>query len=452
MPTLVSPAHHVLLIAAAAFVAAIALTPLVSRLALARGWLLPEDGARLGRRAVVPRVGGLAVVGAFGAALLVLPPFDTWLDGGSGPATLPLVAAAALLAALGLPVEDVRGVPRQLVAATQLVAVLLLVWSGYRVEDLAVPFWRDVPLGALSLPFTVVWMLAMVNVFDLVHGVDGLVGGLALVATIALLGAAAAGERWGEVGALAAVAGALAGFVRFNYHPARVFLGRCGSRPIGLVLAAVAVSGRLKSPATLAAVVPLLALVLPLLDVALPSGERPRCRSRLVLVSYGLAVAFATMTLVLTEGPPLALSALAAVLLLVAGVAKREEPVTGRRAGRAGSPPASRRACARPATPRCARSRRTSPARTTSTPRGPACARPGGRSASSSYTSPRVPDGKTACRSATASRPSRPSAGPAAWCGGDVGARSSCRRPAGSSRKWWPVRRCRRPTSTPCAS
>ena len=333
MPTLVSPAHHVLLIAAAAFVAAIGLTPLVSRLALARGWLLPEDGARLGRRAVVPRVGGLAVVGAFGAALLVLPPFDTWLDGGSGPATLPLVAAAALLAALGL-VEDVRGVPRQLVAATQLVAVLLLVWSGYRVEDLAVPFWRDVPLGALSLPFTVVWMLAMVNVFDLVRGVDGLAGGLALVATIALLGAAAAGERWGEVGALAAVAGALAGFVRFNYDPARVFLGRCGSRPVGLVLAAVAVSGRLKSPATLAAVVPLLALVLPLLDVALPSGERPRLPNRLVLVSYGLAVAFATMTLVLTEGPPLALSALAAVLLLVAGVAKREAgdwPASGTR-------------------------------------------------------------------------------------------------------------------------
>jgi hypothetical protein len=83
------------------------------------------------------------------------------------------------------------------------------------------------------------------------------------------------------------------------------------------------VSGRLKSPATLAAAVPIAALVLPLLDVAWPSGERPRLPSRSVLVAYGVAVAVATMTLVLTEGPRLAFSAAAAILLLAAGVATR---------------------------------------------------------------------------------------------------------------------------------
>ena len=322
MPTLVSPVQNVLLVAATAFVAALAFTPLVSRLALARGWLQPEDGPRLGRVAVVPRVGGVAVVAAFAVALLALPPFETWLDGVPAPVRLPLVAAAAFLAAVGL-VQDVRGLPRQVTAAAQFAAALFLFWSGYRVDDLAVPFWHEVRLAELSLPFTVAWLLVATNFFDVVRGLDGLTGGLALATTLALFGAAAGGGHWGEAGVLVAVAGALAGFARFNFHPAHVFLGRCGSRPIGLVLGALAVSGRLKSPAVLAAVVPLLALVLPLLDVALPSGDRPRLPHRIVLAGYAVAVAIATMTLVRTEGPPLAFAAAVAALLLAAAVTMR---------------------------------------------------------------------------------------------------------------------------------
>ena len=322
MPSLVSPVQNVVLVAATAFVAALALTPIVSRLVLARGWLRPAAGARLGGTAVVPRVGGLAVVAAFAVALLALPPLETWIEGVALPRPVPLVVAAVFLAAVGL-LEDLRGLPRQAAMAAQLAAALLLFWSGYRVEDLAVPFWYDVHLSALSLPFTIAWMVAMANVFDVARGIEGLSSGLALATTLALLAAAAGGRHWGEVAVLVAVAGALAGFARFNYHPARVFLGRCGSRPIGLVLGALAVSGRLKSPAVLAAVVPLLALVLPLLDVALPSGDRPRLPHRIVLVVYGLAVAIATTTLALSEGPPLAMSAAAAGLLLVAAVTMR---------------------------------------------------------------------------------------------------------------------------------
>jgi UDP-N-acetylmuramyl pentapeptide phosphotransferase/UDP-N-acetylglucosamine-1-phosphate transferase len=76
-----------------AFVAALALTPLVSRLALARGCLVPEDGARLGRRAVAPRVGGLAAGGGFTTALRALPPLASWMEGSDGPAILPLALA-----------------------------------------------------------------------------------------------------------------------------------------------------------------------------------------------------------------------------------------------------------------------------------------------------------------------------------------------------------------------
>jgi UDP-GlcNAc:undecaprenyl-phosphate GlcNAc-1-phosphate transferase len=314
--------QNVVLLAVTAFGAALALAPLAARTALARAWLPPEDGARLGRMAVVPRVGGLVVIAAFAIALLVLPPIDSWLDGTPAPRVVPLVFAAAFLAAAGL-VEDVRGLPRQAIFGAQLAAALFLFWLGYRVEDLAIPFWRDVRLADLALPLTVAWLVATANVFDVVQGLDGLAGGLALATTLALLAAATTGGHWGEVAVLVALAGALAGFARFNFRPARIFLGRCGTRPIGLVLGALAVSGRLKSPAVLAVVVPLLALVVPLLDVALPSGDRPRLPHRIVMAFYGLAIAVATVTLVLTEGPTLAFGAAVSVALLAFAVTAR---------------------------------------------------------------------------------------------------------------------------------
>lgn len=317
-----SPVHIVLLVAATAFAASLGLSPLAARLAFARGWLPPEDGARLGRIAVIPRVGGLAVVAAFGVALLALPPIDRWLAVGSSPHTVSLVLAAVFLSVVGL-LEDVRGLPQQATFAAQLAATLFLFWVGYRVEDVEVPFWGDVSLAELSLPLTVAWLVATANLFDVVQGLDGLAGGLALASTLALLAAATTGGHWGESAVLVALAGALAGFVRLNFDPARLFLGRCGTRPVGLVLGALAVSGRLKSPAVLAAVVPLLALVVPLLDVALPSGDRPRLPHRIVMIFYAVAVAVATVTLVLTEGPTLAFGAAVSVALLAFAVTAR---------------------------------------------------------------------------------------------------------------------------------
>ena len=314
--------QNVLLVGTTAFTAALLLSPIAARTALARAWLPPEDGARLGRMAVVPRIGGLVVVAAFAFALLVLPPIGGWLPGRAVPPVVPLVAAAAFLAGVGL-VEDVRGLPRQARLASQVAAALFLFWWGYRIEDLAVPFWRDVPLADLALPLTVAWLVATASFFEAVQGLDGLAGSLVLAATLALLAAATTGRHWGEVAVLVALAGALAGFVRFNFAPARIFLGRCGTRPIGLVLGALAVSGRLKSPAVLAAVIPLLALVVPLLDVALPSGDRPRLPPRVVMVFYGLAIAIATVTLVLTEGPTLAFGAASSLALLAFAVTAR---------------------------------------------------------------------------------------------------------------------------------
>jgi UDP-N-acetylmuramyl pentapeptide phosphotransferase/UDP-N-acetylglucosamine-1-phosphate transferase len=316
------PAHSLLFVSAAALVAAVVLTPLVIRIVIARGILEPAEGARVSHRAAVPRVGGVAIVAAFALAVLVLPSPEAWGIAPGPGGLVPLVLAAIAMVVTGL-LEDLRGLSLRAAVAVQILVAAGLFAAGYRVGVVAVPFGGEVELGALALPFAIVWLVAMTNVFDIARGLDGLAGALALVATLGLLVAAFHQEDWEAGFVLAAVAGALLGFLRFNFDPARVFLGRCGTRPIGLVLGAVALGARLKSPATLAAVVPLVAIVLPLLDVVLPSGDRPRLPERPVLVVYGLAVLVAMVTLVTTEGPALALGAAAAVLLLALGLSMR---------------------------------------------------------------------------------------------------------------------------------
>ena len=114
----------------------------------------------------------------------------------------------------------------------------------------------------------------MSNAFNLIDGLDGLAAGLALVSTLGLLAAAAVSGRWETVLVAAALAGALLGFLPYNFNPARVFLGDCGALPVGFILAAIAVKSSIKASAAIAVAVPLLALALPILDVGLAVVRR----------------------------------------------------------------------------------------------------------------------------------------------------------------------------------
>lgn len=195
--------------------------------------------------------------------------------------TLSLLAAALMIATVGL-LDDLVNLRARYKLVGQFAAVLLLVFpGGFRIEYVSL-LGAQVPLGYVSVPVTVFWFLAAINALNLLDGMDGLLGtiGLIIFAALAWMAFAAGHPFAGWVAV--ALAGGLVGFLRFNLPPATVYLGDCGSMLIGLVVGAVALESCLKGPAV-AIVAPAALLVLPILDTAAAIVRRK-------LTGRGLAV------------------------------------------------------------------------------------------------------------------------------------------------------------------
>jgi UDP-GlcNAc:undecaprenyl-phosphate GlcNAc-1-phosphate transferase len=336
------PILSVSLIGAVSFAVAAMLTPAVARLAVARGWLDQPDGLRKVHAAPIPAVGGVAVFVAFGATLLAFAMVgQDSLIGALGHASpyLPLLAAGFVVGAVGL-LDDVRGVSPLAKLAVQVGAALFLYVQGFQIQAVSSPWGGSIELGVLALPVTLLWLVGMSNAFNLIDGLDGLAAGLGLVSTLGLLAAAVLNDRWETVALAAALAGALLGFLPYNFNPARVFLGDCGSLAVGFTLAAIAMQSSIKSSAAIAVAVPLLALALPILDVGLAvvrrfvrrrpvfGADRNHIHHRLislgltprraVVTMYGVATLFTALALAAAVGPrQVGWAAMLVVLLLI---------------------------------------------------------------------------------------------------------------------------------------
>lgn len=264
-----------LLLLALSAVLSLLLTPLVRTFARARGWLDQPDGRRKTHRAPVPRLGGVAVFGAFVGAGLVL--LAGGLPGGNDEllaAYLPLVSGAAAVLLVGV-WDDVRGVSPWAKLLVQSAAAAYLYLHGYRIDAVSNPFGGEtVSLGALALPLTLLWFVGMSNAFNLIDGLDGLAAGIGLFSTLTLFVAAAVNERAEVVLLSAALGGALLGFLRYNFSPASIFLGDSGALFVGFALAAIAIRGSMKSSAAIAVAAPLLALAVPILDASIAVARR----------------------------------------------------------------------------------------------------------------------------------------------------------------------------------
>jgi UDP-GlcNAc:undecaprenyl-phosphate/decaprenyl-phosphate GlcNAc-1-phosphate transferase len=262
----------------AAFLVAIGVTwtvtPWVIRLARALG-AVDLPGGRKIHRDPVPRIGGLAVFAGFFAALV----FAAQVTGNL--LSMPTVSvywfglgwAAMGILIVGL-IDDLWGLSFQWKFAAQIVASVFVWFCGFRIELLSHPLGGEIRLGALSLPLTVLWIVGITNAVNLIDGLDGLATGIALITSLSVAVIAYARAELGVTAATVALAGSLVGFLRFNFSPARIFLGDSGSMFLGFVLAVTAVRGSQKGPTAVAILVPLLVLGLPLLDTGLAVVRR----------------------------------------------------------------------------------------------------------------------------------------------------------------------------------
>ena len=215
------------IVAAAGFGLALLLTPALRALARRFG-LLDRPNSRSSHAGVVPRAGGAAIAAAVLGALALVPDFR------QGSAAIVLLGALAL-GVVGL-ADDRFGLHAGVRITAQLGVALFVVASVGGLERLPFPPPFDPPLGALGLPLSVLWIVAVVNFFNFLDGIDGLA---ALQAAITATAIAVAAWDADAVLLAAALAGAALGFLPFNWSPASVFLGDVGSYFLGCLLAAL---------------------------------------------------------------------------------------------------------------------------------------------------------------------------------------------------------------------
>lgn len=298
------------------------LTQWLARIATARGWMRNENGDSTG----VPRLGGVSV---FVTALIMLVLLILWDNQVAArvkaelPLALGLAGAAGAVFLIGL-YDDLRGARPWQKLLVQGAAAMGLYITGFRVEILTNPFTHSAThLGWMSLPLTLLWLVAISNAFNLIDGLDGLAAGVGLFATVTLFLLAMLQAKSFVAAITVALAGALFGFLPHNFNPARIYLGDSGSLTIGMVLAALAIDSSQKGPVLLTVAIPLMIFGLPLLDMSVTTARRflsgqplfhrdeehlhhrlqtigmtPRAS---VLLLYGLAALFALASLLLVN-------------------------------------------------------------------------------------------------------------------------------------------------------
>ena len=206
-----------------------------------------------------PRLGGPAIFAAFalGTALT--------LKLGLDQSALLLLAGVTCVVFLA---DDKTGLPAWVKLLLQVVIALAAVLGfGFAIGYLTLPGGGTVNLAAwIAIPLSLFWLLGMQNTVNLLDGVDGLAAGVVGIVALLLLVAASTRAQHDIVLMSAALAGACAGFLVFNFHPARIFMGDSGSQFLGLALGLLSIAGVAKVAVAFALVIPALALGVPILD------------------------------------------------------------------------------------------------------------------------------------------------------------------------------------------
>jgi UDP-GlcNAc:undecaprenyl-phosphate GlcNAc-1-phosphate transferase len=246
-----------------------ALTPVMSRLARRTGAVdTPSDDRRMHERAT-PLLGGLAMYLGWTITVILLVPIDRQVWG--------VIGGATIVVAVGL-FDDLYELEPVVKFLGQLLAIGVVIYFGTRVLRISVPFtditWH-LPLLAQIL-VTGFWMAMIINMVNFIDGLDGLAAGVCGISAITFAAISLTTGFWAMGIVAATLAGATFAFLRFNFHPASIFMGDAGSMLLGFVLACISVESVMKGTAAVALVLPLLVLGVPFVDLFLIVWRRWR--------------------------------------------------------------------------------------------------------------------------------------------------------------------------------
>jgi UDP-GlcNAc:undecaprenyl-phosphate/decaprenyl-phosphate GlcNAc-1-phosphate transferase len=248
-------------------VLSLVLTPLARTIARRHGLLDRPDGRRKMHAAAIPVAGGIAVF--LSASLAVagaffLSPLLRQELGGKGYGLVGLFLAAFVICVFGF-ADDLGRLRGRHKVLGQLLAVGILLQAGVVVRSVNL-LGGQVELGLLAIPFTAFWLLGAINSLNLLDGMDGLLSSVGLILSLALALMAALNDQLLAGCVAIALTGALAGFLRYNFPPASIFLGDAGSMLVGLVVGTLAIQTSMKGPTTVALAAPIALFTIPILD------------------------------------------------------------------------------------------------------------------------------------------------------------------------------------------
>lgn len=233
-------------------------TPSVQRLAVRWG-AVDKPEARKVHTGIIPRLGGLAIYAGFIAAVLASVHL-TW-------ELLGILVGGTAILLLGV-ADDIYQISAKTKLIGQIAAASVLLLFDIRIDWVTNPFGNMIYLDMLAIPITLIWVVSLTNTLNLIDGLDGLAAGVSVIAAVTIFLMAVELNFWLVAVLTAALAGSALGFLYFNFSPAKIFMGDTGSMFLGYMLAAVSLVGTVKSAATIALIVPMVALGLPILDTA----------------------------------------------------------------------------------------------------------------------------------------------------------------------------------------
>lgn len=233
------------------------LTPLVRKVGHLLG-AVDEPSRRRINIYKVPNLGGMAIFGGFIGSLLLTMNLTAESRG--------IILGASFILLLGL-VDDIFEMSPRVKLLGQIFTALILIYAGVSIQFISNPFAEGmIQLGIWHIPVTIIWVVGIINTLNLIDGLDGLAAGITAIASVTLFFVSLQEGQAVSAFMTLALAGSALAFLRFNFYPAEIFLGDGGAMLIGYLLAAISITGALKSAAAVTVFVPMLALGIPIFD------------------------------------------------------------------------------------------------------------------------------------------------------------------------------------------
>ncbi len=321
---------HAMIAFVSSFLAVIIVTPFVIKFAIRIG-AIDRPNARKVHEKVMPRLGGLAIFIGVIVGYFMGGVYTTQVTG--------ITVGAVLIVLLGI-LDDKYELSAGKKLLGQLIVAGIVVYTGLKIDILSIPFIGKFEVGILSYPITIFWIIAITNAINLIDGLDGLSAGISaiVIATLAMLAGFAGKELILTLSLI--MLGSILGFLFYNFHPAKIFMGDTGALFLGYAIAILSLLGLYKSVTLFSFVVPVIILGVPIFDTCfaiirrvinkkpISAPDKSHLHHRLlaqgfshrntVLVIYGFGVMFA-ISAVLFSTSTLWQAVFILVVLLVLG-------------------------------------------------------------------------------------------------------------------------------------